>query len=180
MPTTGLGYQNDMPTRVNYSYFLSSVPTTVQKEESKKEPPIYPPQPSQHLALVEPLPAKPLAVRKPPSTPIDADFERFWTAYPAVGTSNQRVGKKEARAAYAEARRSATAEELQHAVEVYPFPPAPKYRLHCVRWLRRERWKDETDHRNPSLVAAGLYDAPQEARLLGKDEIDFTGMGIRA
>lgn len=78
------------------------------------------------------------------------DFEAFWSAYP------RKVGKGQARRAFAAAIRKATISAILDALARAEFSPDPRYQPHPATWLNGERWLDQTDTFDPVLRAAGL------------------------
>ena len=87
-----------------------------------------------------------------PSADAEAErlFEAFWTAYP------RKVGKGQARRAFAAAIRKTTIEAVLAALERAQFNPDPRYQPHPATWLSGERWLDQVDTFDPVLRAAGL------------------------
>jgi hypothetical protein len=69
------------------------------------------------------------------------EFEAFWKAYP------RRLGKGQARIAYARARRLASAEDILAGAQRYAHEceirNEPRYTCHPTTWLNGERWTDE-------------------------------------
>jgi hypothetical protein len=85
-------------------------------------------------------------------TPGDS-FDPWWDQYP------RKVGKGQARRAYAAALKKVGADKLLTAVIAYPFDLSrPEFIPHASTWLNGERWADEIDTRDPVLVAVGYYD----------------------
>ena len=67
-------------------------------------------------------------------------FDQFWGAYP------RRVGKGQARRAYAAALKKASHETIMSGLERYKRYAAtldPKFVCHPSTWLNGERWEDE-------------------------------------
>lgn len=89
-----------------------------------------------------------------PSGNRHGDFERWWQQV------SRKVGKGQARKAYATARRKATADELLAGIMRYTADQTgqdPTYTAHPATWLNGERWKDEpapARSRGNSLSAA--------------------------
>lgn len=65
-------------------------------------------------------------------------FDEFWSAYP------RKVGKGQARKAYATALKKTDHDTLLAAIRATPPPEDPKYFPHASTWLNGERWLDET------------------------------------
>ena len=92
----------------------------------------------------------PALTRRPPNDaqplmPARADFEDFWSIYP------RKVGKGQARTAYACARRKVGAEVLLTAVEAqrhHLIRDGERFCPHASTWLNGERWLDD-----PSAIA---------------------------
>lgn len=80
----------------------------------------------------------------------DPDFETFWQAYP------RKVGKGQARRAWATAARKISPAEIIAALGQADFNPDPKFQPHASTWLNGERWLDQTDQFDPLLRAVGL------------------------
>ena len=101
-------------------------------------------------------PPKPPGRRGVCSTPpgSDADFERFWSAYP------RKVGKGQARKAWISAIRTAEPEQIIEAVRLQQFDPRERFQPHPATWLNGERWLDQQQSGDPVLRAAGLLDDP--------------------
>lgn len=71
---------------------------------------------------------------------LDAEFERWWLAYPL------RVAKGKARKLYLKARSNVEAETLEAAAKRYANAVAgkdPEFIAHPTTWLNAERWLDE-------------------------------------
>lgn len=118
-----------------------------------------PPSPSPYLPFLSPpslgniyinpphsYPSNPLPHPPNPPPPLPGDdcagsateeFEAWWAWYP------RKVGKGQARRAYATARRKASREALLDAVRSYPWGSTGKYCPHASTWLNGERWLDE-------------------------------------
>jgi hypothetical protein len=65
-------------------------------------------------------------------------FEEFWKVYP------RKVGKGEARKAYRNALKRATAEEILAGAKRYAeSKPDPEFTKHPGPWLNADRWADE-------------------------------------
>jgi hypothetical protein len=80
------------------------------------------------------IPTPKLSV-KPTESPL---FEEFWKVYP------RKVGKGEARKAWAGALKRATAEEIIAGAKRYAATkPDPEYTKHPGPWLNADRWLDE-------------------------------------
>ena len=80
----------------------------------------------------------------------DADFERFWSAYP------RKVGKGEARKAFDKAIRKTTIDALLGAIGRQQWPADPRFIKHPSGWLNGERWLDAQEPFDPVLRAVGL------------------------
>lgn len=81
---------------------------------------------------------------------IDADFERFWQAYP------RKVGKGQARRAWATALKKTTADFIILVVSSQKFDHRERFQPHPATWLNGERWLDEPRQGDPVLRAAGV------------------------
>jgi uncharacterized protein YdaU (DUF1376 family) len=70
-----------------------------------------------------------------------AEFEEFYSAYP------RKVGKGQARKAYATARRKVDHATLLAAAKRYAVDPSrkPEYTPHPATWLNGERWLDKPE-----------------------------------
>lgn len=102
------------------------------------------------------------------------EFDAFWQQYP------RKVGKGDARKAYARARRKATPEALLASVAVLARAyqgQDVKYIPHPATWLNAERWSDnpadinpaarpldDGDQRKASIFAAALQRGEQQER----------------
>jgi len=88
----------------------------------------------------------------------DPFFLSFWQAYP------RRIGKGEARVAFARAVRNADANVIvqaaidyaQHCLEM---AIEPQYRPHPATWLNQERWEDDLEGEKKSQTKSGWGDA---------------------
>lgn len=70
-------------------------------------------------------------------------FDAFWQAYP------RKVGKGEARKAYRNALKRATAEQILAGAQRYAASkPDPQFTKHPGPWLNADRWLDEPDKSN--------------------------------
>lgn len=67
----------------------------------------------------------------------NADFERFWKAYP------RKASRGQARKAWSIATKKAPAETIIAAVRSHPFDERPKFRPYPAKWLDGERWLDD-------------------------------------
>lgn len=65
------------------------------------------------------------------------DFEAFWLAYP------RKVGKHDARRAWARAAKQASAAAVMAGLARHQFNPDPRYVPHPATWLNGGRWQDE-------------------------------------
>lgn len=83
------------------------------------------------------------------------DFNAFWSAYP------RKVGKFDAKKAYAKARVIATADEILAGVETYKRCK-PDYAdwCHPATWLNKGRWLDEYDEDAPKMKRSCPHDPP--------------------
>ena len=82
-----------------------------------------------------------------PSTKVDDDFDRFWAIYP------RRIGKGEARKAWATATKTTTPDIILAGVERYAPTRTgqdPQYTPHPATWLNQQRWEDEPETPRPS------------------------------
>ena len=86
-----------------------------------------------------------------PSTRVEDDFDRFWDAYP------RKVGKEEARKAFAKALKKTDVGVILDAVQQQRWSDDPQYRPHPSTWLNRGSWSDEPD-KDPTLEALNLTD----------------------
>jgi hypothetical protein len=87
-------------------------------------------------------------------------FEEFWSVYP------RKVGKGEAKKAFRNALKRATAEEIVAGAKRYAASkPDPAYTKHPGPWLNADRWLDEPE-RKPGAVLAGPWKvvAPEPER----------------
>lgn len=73
------------------------------------------------------------------TTPADAEFEKFWAAYP------RHEAKGAARKAWDKAIKRATPEEITAGAVRYRDQPGrdPQYTAHAATWLNADRWTDE-------------------------------------
>jgi len=93
-------------------------------------------------------------------------FEAFWAAYP------RRVGKGDARAAFAKATRKAQPEAIIEAVKAQVYAGCFKDLTFCpypATWLNKERWDDEIATAAPKTAAADLAVRFRAAALAGDD-----------
>tara|TARA_R110002051_G_scaffold267445_1_gene327405 strand:- start:210 stop:578 length:369 start_codon:yes stop_codon:yes gene_type:complete len=77
------------------------------------------------------------------------EFEVFWLNWP------RRVAKKQARKAYAAARKNASAHEILEGAERYAKHTQyqeSRYILHAATFLNGERWTDEYEPEQPSAI----------------------------
>lgn len=100
---------------------------------------------------VSPTPPSKTQNPSPPSPPkggsspkLDADFERFWTAYP------RKTGRGEARKAYGKAAGKIHGPDppamlLQALERVKATWTDAQYIPHAATWLNQERWEDEPE-----------------------------------
>jgi len=79
----------------------------------------------------------------------EKEFDEFWAAYP------RKVGKGQARKAYATALKTTDAAILLTAVQRIPKPEDMEFFPHPSTWLNGERWLDET---GPSENGEDTYD----------------------
>jgi uncharacterized protein YdaU (DUF1376 family) len=86
-----------------------------------------------------------------PSTRVEDEFDQFWDAYP------RKVGKEEARKAFARALKKTDVGVILGAVQQQHWSDDPKYRPHPSTWLNRGSWSDEVG-RDPTLEALNLTD----------------------
>jgi hypothetical protein len=88
---------------------------------------------------------EPIPVIKPVDKPDDINidhFEDFWSAYP------RKIGKGNARRAFAKAMKNATIEEISSGLNRQLAALSSKeqqYIPHASTWLNGERWNDEPD-----------------------------------
>ncbi|MHB1310527.1 MAG: DUF1376 domain-containing protein [Gemmatimonadaceae bacterium] len=73
----------------------------------------------------------------PDARAADADFERFWSAYP------RRVGKGQARRAFLAAVKKTPAAVILAGVQRAVWSPDPNFIPYPATWLNGERWRDE-------------------------------------
>lgn len=85
-------------------------------------------------------------------------FEKFWQLYP------RKVGKGQARRAFATALKKTSLPVLLDAVQGYEFDPRERFKPHPATWLNGERWLDEQAIGDPVLCAAGVV-ATHEQKL---------------
>jgi Helix-turn-helix domain len=71
--------------------------------------------------------------------PPDVDFDRFWAAYP------RKVGKADARKAFAKAIRKTTLATMLAAIASQWWSTDPTYQKHPSGWLNGERWLDQAN-----------------------------------
>lgn len=88
----------------------------------------------------------------------DPFFLSFWQAYP------RRIGKGEARIAFAKACRNADANQIVQAAIAYAahcqeMNIGPQYRPHPATWLNQERWEDDLDGEKKQQSKSGWGDA---------------------
>lgn len=81
---------------------------------------------------------------------VPTEFEQFWQLYP------RRVGKGQARRAFATALKKTTLPVLLAALQAYVFDPRERFQPHPATWLNGERWLDEHTQQDPVLRAAGV------------------------
>lgn len=92
-------------------------------------------------------------------------FDEFWTAYP------RKVGKADARKAWAKALRRVNADKIVAAVREYPFRDDLTFVPHPASWLNGGRWEDDPHAVNPSRTVTGNgYRAPGPYRDPDPDE----------
>lgn len=77
-------------------------------------------------------------------------FEQFWKIYP------RRVGKGQARRAFASALSKVSLTDLIATLRGYEFDPRERFQPHPATWLNGERWLDEASNHDPVLRAAGV------------------------
>jgi hypothetical protein len=99
-----------------------------------------------------PSPSPDLANAKSVKTPFpESLFEEFWSVYP------RKVGKGEAKKAFRNALKRATAEEIIAGAKRYAASkPEPEYTKHPGPWLNADRWADEPA-RKANTVLAGPW-----------------------
>jgi hypothetical protein len=106
-------------------------------------------------------PTPDLANAKSVKTPFpESLFEDFWSIYP------RKVGKGEAKKAFRNALKRATAEEIIAGAKRYAASkPDPEYTKHPGPWLNADRWLDEPE-RKPGAVLTGPWKpvAPEPER----------------
>lgn len=87
------------------------------------------------------------------------DFETFWKAYP------RRIGKGNARKAYAKALRLASPAEIAEGLarfnQAEPWRGDIQFCPHPSTWLNQERWDDEYD--TPASAADRMDDMLNQA-----------------
>jgi hypothetical protein len=96
-------------------------------------------------------PALDVPSREAPRT-VEETFDEFWQAYP------KKVGKQDARRAWARATRSTDPDKIIDVVRRYPFREDRTYVKHPATWLNDGCWEDDLDalrvssngHRNRS------------------------------
>jgi uncharacterized protein YdaU (DUF1376 family) len=86
------------------------------------------------------------------------NFDDFWSVYP------RRQDRGHAEKAFAKACTLSDPQTIIAAARGYKFSANPKYIPLAATWLNGKRWTDEVDNRDPVLVAAGVYDEPEEQR----------------
>jgi hypothetical protein len=99
-----------------------------------------------------PSPSPDLANAKSVKSPFpESLFEDFWSVYP------RKVGKGEAKKAFRNALKRATAEEIIAGAKRYAASkPEPEYTKHPGPWLNADRWADEPA-RKANTVLAGPW-----------------------
>jgi hypothetical protein len=110
-----------------------------------------------HITTPSPDLAKAKSVKSPFPESL---FEEFWSVYP------RRVGKGEAKKAFRNALKRATAEEIIAGAKRYAASkPDPAYTKHPGPWLNADRWADEPA-RKANTVLAGPWKpvAPEPER----------------
>jgi hypothetical protein len=121
-------------------------------------PPLSPPMINNSTP---PIPSPDLANAKSVKSPFpESLFEDFWSVYP------RKVGKGEAKKAFRNALKRATAEEIVAGAKRYAASkPDPEYTKHPGPWLNADRWLDEPE-RKPGAVLAGPWKpvAPEPER----------------
>lgn len=92
------------------------------------------------------------AMHQPDEGRVDevSGFEAFWQIYP------RRVGKGQARRAFALALGKVGLSSLLAALRAYEFDPRERFQPHPATWLNGERWLDEASTHDPVLRAAGV------------------------
>lgn len=100
----------------------------------------------------------------------DADFDAFWAIYPL------RVGKGQARKAWATALKKTTPAEIMTGLSRYKRPDDPKFIPHPASWLNGERWNDEPEplSKRDAIMAtldriSGGHGAPHPVVVPGPD-----------
>ena len=91
----------------------------------------------------------------------EAEFEFFWSKYPL------KVGKGQARRAFAGARRKVALEAILAGLKGAKWPTDPKYCPHPATWLNGERWADQ-----PAAALVSENDrriAELQAKMQGKN-----------
>lgn len=98
---------------------------------------------------------------------LEQEFEAWWADYP------RKVGKGQARRAYATARKAADADVLLAAIRAIPPPDELKFFPHAATWLNGERWLDEAG--KPPTSATPKAD---QAAFIARQKQRFADMGI--
>lgn len=80
----------------------------------------------------------------------ESGFERFWRLYP------RKIGKGQARRAWAGALKKTGAELILQALQRQSFDARERFQPHPATWLNGERWLDEAHNGDPVLRAAGI------------------------
>jgi hypothetical protein len=94
------------------------------------------------------------------------DFDTFWDAYP------RRVGKRQAQAAYVNARKRASAEDILTGLHrLIPSWSDVRFTPHPTTWLNRDGWTDEPTA--PSGPIGNLHDLGEQARRLEEGQRFF-------
>jgi hypothetical protein len=109
-----------------------------------------------------PLSPPPKSIRQTPSECLF--FEEFWKVFP------RKVGKGEARKAFRNALKRASAEEIVAGAKRYAATkPDPEFTKHPGPWLNADRWLDEdarkvVDFRNPAPRSYAEIKAERERK----------------
>lgn len=108
-----------------------------------------------------------------PSAPGSA-FDAWWAVYP------RKTAKEAARAAYAKARRKATADELLAGAKAYRDDPTrvAQFTPHPATWLNGGRWQDESPAR-PAAAEDRTVTFPEVRALFDIPESEATAMWER-
>lgn len=107
---------------------------------------------------------------KPKQSKADAEFDRFWSAYP------RKIGKGAARAAFDKARKKTSADDLIAAVERQKASEqwtreAGRYIPNAATWLNQGRWEDELPGRDNSKPSGQYQRSGQPISPMMKDYV---------